>query len=243
MTASIHGLYITLDQDWAPDWVVIRIATLLAEKRVRATWFITHDSEALEFLRSHPDLFELGIHPNCLQGSTQGEDERSVLSNLKAIVPEAVCMRSHSLYQHSRFLRMAAMDFGIRIESNVFLPFHEHLRITPHNYSPETTLYRAPMYWADDYFATGEPLSWDVDRLGLHGPGLKVVAFHPIHLAVNTSSITAYRALNLTDIPKLSEADAAGMAGDKPGAMNLFTQLLDRHGLEAKKLSESIEPQ
>ena len=69
-----------------------------------------------------PELFELGIHPNCLPGSTRGNTENGVLAHMKEIVPEAVSMRTHGLYQTSNFLRKAARDYGIEINVSLLLP-------------------------------------------------------------------------------------------------------------------------
>jgi peptidoglycan/xylan/chitin deacetylase (PgdA/CDA1 family) len=64
---------VTLDVDWASDAMIDQTARILLEHEVPATWFITHASAAVDRLRDHPELFELGIHPNFLPGSTHGE--------------------------------------------------------------------------------------------------------------------------------------------------------------------------
>ena len=48
---------LTLDVDWAPDWVIDEVSAILVEKRVRATWFVTHGSPAIERLKDYPGLF------------------------------------------------------------------------------------------------------------------------------------------------------------------------------------------
>ena len=62
---------LTFDIDWAPDWAIDLTAGILREREVRATWFVTHESPAVDRLREDSELFELGIHPNFLPGSTQ----------------------------------------------------------------------------------------------------------------------------------------------------------------------------
>jgi len=37
------SLVITLDCDWAPDFVIKYVAGILTERKVKATWFITND--------------------------------------------------------------------------------------------------------------------------------------------------------------------------------------------------------
>ena len=68
----MDSVVLTLDTDWAPDFVIDFVAKQLVAYQVRATWFVTHASPAVERLSQHSDLFELGIHPNFLPGSTHG---------------------------------------------------------------------------------------------------------------------------------------------------------------------------
>src|SRR4028119_935918 len=90
---------ITLDVDWAPDFVIDSVAETLRRARVKCTWFVTHPSPAVDRLRRHPELFELGVHPNFLPGSTQGATAADVLNYCRRLVPDARSMRTHSLVQ------------------------------------------------------------------------------------------------------------------------------------------------
>src|SRR5260370_36233031 len=75
----MDSLVLTLDIDWAPDFVIDHVAQRLIEHQVCATWFVTHASPAVDRLRRRPDLFELGIHPNFFPGSTQSQEPRQDL--------------------------------------------------------------------------------------------------------------------------------------------------------------------
>jgi hypothetical protein len=101
-SARSHPL-VTFDLDWAPDFVIDWLAKRLIEVGVRAAWFVTHHSPAIERLRAESDLFELGIHPNLHPGSTHGNDTSSVLKHCMEIVPEAGAIRTHGLVQSTRF--------------------------------------------------------------------------------------------------------------------------------------------
>ena len=109
---SNHEPVLTIDVDWSPDCVIDYVANILIEREVKATWFVTHQSEAIERSHKHSTLFELGIHPNMLAGSTHGQNEDEVLAHLCEIVPNAVSMRTHGLYQSSRWLAKAALEYG-----------------------------------------------------------------------------------------------------------------------------------
>jgi len=96
---KMNEFVITFDIDWAPDFVIEEVASLLQQKGVRATWFVTHACAAVELLRERSDLFELGIHPNFLEGSSHGKTPMEVLSHLLTVVPEAIGIRSHAVVQ------------------------------------------------------------------------------------------------------------------------------------------------
>ena len=193
MTEIQDGV-VTLDVDWAPDWMIDASAEILIRNRVKATWFVTHGSPAVSRLAENRELFELGIHPNCLPHSTHGRTECEVLEHLKDLVPDAVCMRTHSLYQSSPFLFLAARKYGIRIDVSLFLPRTADLR--PHRFQiSEDGLWRIPYFWEDDYemYVDGPIWScWD-ERLRIQG--LRVFDFHPVHVVLNSARLDPYEKL------------------------------------------------
>ncbi len=75
----IESTLITIDTDWAPDFILSHVAEILSNKNIRCTWFVTNDSPYLETLKKN-DLFEIGIHPNFESNSTQGEDYEVLLT-------------------------------------------------------------------------------------------------------------------------------------------------------------------
>jgi hypothetical protein len=77
----------TFDMDWASDFMIEETIDVLLQHRIKGTYFITHDFPALAKLQAHPDLFEIGIHPNFLPGSSHGTREREVLRELKNVAP------------------------------------------------------------------------------------------------------------------------------------------------------------
>lgn len=80
---NIDQFLITLDVDWAPDYMVDYVASILISHRVKATWFVTHESLSVWRLRKRNDLFELGVHPNFLTGSTHGNNSLDVLNHVR----------------------------------------------------------------------------------------------------------------------------------------------------------------
>lgn len=196
---------ITLDIDWAPDWMIDLTASVLLERETRATWFVTHSSPAVDRLRERPDLFELGIHPNCLPGSSHGRTESEVLRHLMALVPEAVSMRTHGLYQSTAWLFRAVDEAGIGVDASLFIPHTSGL--APHRLRRGTTdLWRVPYFWEDDCETFEDEPSWHPSAAHLRGPGLKVFDFHPVHIALNTQRFADYEALKAFGAPGTWEA-------------------------------------
>lgn len=67
MEVNTENIMITLDIDWAPDWVIDEVASIHIEHKVKVTWFVTHATMAVERLRENSDLFELGLYTNWKQ--------------------------------------------------------------------------------------------------------------------------------------------------------------------------------
>ena len=221
-----EDLALTLDVDWAPDFMIDFVAEILIEHRVRATWFITHESPSLARLRMHPDLFELGIHPNFFPGSTHGESPGAVLQHCMALVPQAVSVRTHGLLQSTALLAQIMDQTPVMIDASLFLPHAPELRPIEYQWG-QRTLLRVPYFWEDDFEIERTTPCWQLESLMAKGPGLKVFDFHPVHVYLNSHTMEAYRLLKMR-APRLSEASpemAAEIAQTEAGSQTLFIEL------------------
>ena len=123
----MNDIVITFDVDWAPDFVISSVAEMLLKSGTKATWFVTHDSEAIRKLAGHSDLFEFGVHPNFMPGTTQGNNYHEVMSYLMNIAPNAKAVRTHGMFYSAAISRMFAVDFGLEIDSSTFLGEMPHI--------------------------------------------------------------------------------------------------------------------
>ena len=230
----------TLDIDWAPDFVIDYVAQILIENQVKATWFVTHQSDAIERLRENNELFELGIHPNMLSGSTHGKTEDDVLAYIKKIVPEAISMRTHGLYQSSNFLVKAATEYDVLIDVSLFLPRATHLQ--PHKLKWHgSLLWRVPYFWEDDSEMFEDNSIWNLSDVRLNTDGLKVFDFHPIHIALNTESFERYDSLKrILPLKFWDKTFIEGHANKGSGPKNLFLDLVYELSGKGKKIKELI---
>jgi len=191
---SVDRVAITLDIDWAPDHVIDDVAARLIAAGVRATWFVTHASPAVDRLRLHPGLFELGIHPNFLAGSTQGNTPAEILAHCMRLVPDAQSMRTHCLIQSTPLYFDVAEHTPIRNDVSLYLPGHPGLQATTFEL-PGGTLTRLPFWWEDDYEMLRRVPDWDLVSRTEPGDGLRILNFHPVHIALNSATLDPYRAL------------------------------------------------
>ncbi len=228
---------ITFDIDWAPDFTIDFVAEQLIAHQVRATWFVTHMSPAVERLCRHPELFELGIHPNFLPGSTHGATPGEVLQYCMELVPDATSMRTHALVQSSPLLAQVMAQTSIRMDVSLFLPHIPHLRPVEYHVNGRT-LWRIPSFWEDDFEMERVAPYWHLSPLLALGEGLKVFDFHPIHVYLNSVDMGPYQALKQR-LPNLSTAtpvDVAPLVHSGIGTQTLFVELLEHLVVSAQSL-------
>ncbi len=227
---GINKHVLTFDIDWAPDCAIEWLVNILVEKRIKATWFVTHDSPAIREIFKNSDLFEVGVHPNFLSGSTQGNDEESVMKHVMSLAPSARAMRTHALVQSTPLLEKAVKDFGIKIDVSLALP--KTPQLTPHKlyFSHDCEgIVRVPYFFEDDYEMYSPLKCWDFSDAAYHVEGLKVYDFHPTYLYLNADRMDGYNdlkkqgALNTLEEKVLKKA----VNVKRPGVQKLFLELCD----------------
>jgi len=204
----------TIDVDWVPDYILEYCLNLLEKRGIKATIFATNESNVLKNVNK--GLFEIGLHPS-FSGTFNVEDE---IRRLKAIFPEAVSLRSHGLYHSSRFLPVFNRT-GVKHTSNYLAMLCKDL--APIMQPQGITEY--PIYFMDDAYCAmyNREDKFRLPSLKLDLPGLKVFAFHPIHIFLNLDSLQGYEKAkgyrdNLPELKKLVNVN--------PGVRNLFKDLI-----------------
>jgi hypothetical protein len=234
---------ITFDIDWAPDCAIDFTAGLLKERGVKSTWFVTHLSPAVERLRARPELFELGIHPNFMPGSSHGTEPEIVLRNCMSFVPDAVSVRTHGLLQSGNLFDSVMSLTPISCDVSLFLPLSRRVDVVKYERFGQV-LWRIPYVWEDDYIMEASPVdarSDDVfsgfDEALSKASGVQVFNFHPIHVFLNSTSMDKYIEMKRAH-PKLADltrAEAAPFleekrAGTKTALIDLACAIAKRGG-------------
>lgn len=208
------SLCVTVDTDWAPDPVLADTLQLLTDLGVRATIFATNPSRCYEGLPA--DQFEMALHPNlnwAPDGS--GTNFRHAVDSLRQAFPDSVGMRSHSLTQGAQLLDYL-VSLGFVYDSNYFLPFPARAFVDWNG------LVRVPFSFSDIWQAfRGGPFT--LEGAGISGRG-EVVAFHPVHVFLNTEDVVRYDANrgHLSETDRLSEGRNRGPV---PGTRDLLEEL------------------
>ena len=226
---------ITIDLDWAPDYMITPMADALIERNVRATWLVTHPSPAVDALRGRPDLFELGIHPNFQPDSSHGSTPKEIIDHCMSLVPSARCVRTHGLVQSTRLLHELGRRKGLGVDLSLFLHHCQHAMPCRFAYRG-VSLLRLPHVWEDDMEMECSDAHWRLDPI-LRLDGLKILDFHPVHVFLNCPTGEAYSELRRRgpmDAVSPSNARRLRRTGEGPAAMfaHAVDYLAERSGGE-----------
>jgi peptidoglycan/xylan/chitin deacetylase (PgdA/CDA1 family) len=178
-----HTLCLTVDVEWAAAAVLDDLRALFDQSGVRATFFVTHAGVDVP---NH----ERGLHPNFRHNGdtyrslikTRTTDEAPSESELydhvvrttKTFAPEARGVRAHSLFYDSALMPVYLAN-GIEYECSYLMPLVPGLR----PFAKEYGLLGMPTYYADHFDIMNGVTRFDVTRLQLDRPGLKVIDLHP----------------------------------------------------------------
>lgn len=223
---SVHHI-LTLDCDWAPDFVLADVLDRVARKGAHATIFVTHPSPVLDGLGPAGRL-ELGWHPNFLPGSTHGSTPAEVADHLSALVPKALSMRTHGLTGGTALFR-AFLEAAphLRYDSSVYLPGQKHLSFSDVRFGGKARIKRLPIAWEDDCHLM-EKGSLPHRLEDGETQGLCVLDFHPIHVWLNTADLKVYEKLKgLGPLQKLTESDLKPFRNRASGIGDVFDRALE----------------
>lgn len=226
----MHEAFVTVDVDWAPDWAMRRLLEDLVTAGMPSTWFITHETPVVDDLRAHPDLVELGIHPNFQPGSSHGATPSAVIAECMRIVPEATTMRTHCLVQSTPILQAVVDESPIVLDASVYLRDLSGVRVSELPLDRQRRIARVPYVWEDDLEFFASHPRWDgIEFLrSRNAPDeLTVLDVHPIHYVLNSADVRPYQALKaaFADTRDVSESQTAAFAHDGAGARTFVTSL------------------
>lgn len=218
-------IYLSFDQDWAPEWATRSLHDRVVAAGQTGTLFVTHPCPSLTHLRS-VGRFELGWHPNFLPGSSHGDTTEEVLDTMAGWVPEARGARAHCLIRGTPYLQ-AYRARGLVYDAADILDGAPNLA----PFVSWTGMTRLPIWFEDDvHIARGLPCA--LSALALEQPGMKVFNFHPVLVALNARTSQSYanlkadlslRGVGLTD----ATPEDFQRHREQDGVSDLLSQVLD----------------
>lgn len=221
---------LSFDVEWASPDVLADMVRLIDERGLRATFFCTHAGIEVP---GH----ERGLHPNFRRNGdtvralrdrlgtafdTCNEEDiyRHVVKTTHAFAPEALGVRAHSMYCDSQLIP-AYHESGLQYDSSYALIMAEGLKPVWKEYD----MLELPVYYQDHMDLKMQATGFDVQRLNLEAPGMKVCNFHPNMVFINAVSHEHY----LSCKPAYHDYDRLlAMRHPGKGIRTLFINLLDR---------------
>ena len=217
----------TVDVEWASPEVLADLVELFDSRGVRATFFATHEAVSVP---GH----ERGLHPNFRRNgdtyrklvealgkddATDAEVQEHVVTTTLSFAPEAKGLRSHSLFYDSTLLPLYSR-LGLEYDCSYQMPLCGYLR----PFWKQHGIVEIPTYFADHFDIMTGATGFDIARLGLERPGLKVFDFHPNIIYLNARDNDEYMATKgiYHDPERLLESRWHGK-----GCRTLLTDLLD----------------
>ena len=164
------------------------MVALLDERRVHATFFCTHSGVQVT---GH----ERALHPNFRRTGNTTTDAaaapilddrafyRSIVSATREFCPEAVGVRSHSLFTDSDLLPIYR-DAGLEYDSSYMLPLAPGLAPVLRG----SGILEIPAFYMDHWDLNESATSLTIQDLHLERPGLKVTIFHPNLIFLNAGT-------------------------------------------------------
>ena len=213
----------TSDIDWAPEWAIAEMLDFFEQRETPLCLFITHDSEEIRRRYSNHEKKQLvGIHPNFLPGSTQGNSPDKIVDNLLKLWPEAKAYRSHAFVDSTPIAELFAKR-GLLFDSNLCLFLQPRCEPLKHN----SGLLRFPVFWEDDvHYKRGLPCELSSVLEHFDSPGLKIINLHPFLFAMNVPDMNYYQRvkhlIQETD-PQIAHASAF----EGKGTRSIVTEILD----------------
>ena len=213
--------HLTFDIDWAPDFCIEIILKKLRKKKIKGTFFLTHETDIISEI--YNEGHNVGIHPNFFDGSTQGNSKMNIVENLLSLSPNINSIRTHGLLQSTNLLYDIFKNFNeLKHDFTMYTPT---ISSSKFNWSyRDVSFWRYNYNWEDDFFF-GENFP-KYSELNL----LKrmIFNFHPIHIFLNSKNFDNYEKLkskfNFKNLKKKQAIEFINH--EENGSLKLFSEII-----------------
>lgn len=187
---SEKKFHLTFDVDWAPDFAIELCLEILKLKKIKATFFATHETDLNQevILQGH----ELGIHPNFLTQSSQGNSPIQIIENCLTFAPHAKTIRTHALVQSTPLLFEIFNSFPqLKLDLSTFMSNAKYIERFKWQFD-DISFDRINYNWEDDAQFFDKNYKWSKPYF----PGsISIFDFHPVHVYLNSQDSLNYENL------------------------------------------------
>lgn len=224
--SETNMICITVDIDWASEYAIEKTIEFFNDINIPITLFVTHKSKVIESHKRNK-LIDLGIHPNFIVDSSQGNTIDEIVDYCMNIVPDAKAVRCHRWYSSNDIYDKLIKE-GIRYESNNCALLDD---VKP--FIHRSGLLSLPVYFEDGaYIQHGGNFDFQsISEKYFDKPGLKIIDIHPMHLMLNTPNFKYTR--NIKDTLSRHEWNDLGkdqiekLRYNGPGIYNFIMEMMD----------------
>lgn len=178
MLRADNYICFTADLDWATEFAIEDLLNGFEANGIKPTIFVTHPSKVVD---KHRDKIDIGVHPNFIQPSSQGNTQDEVVDYCRRLVPETKVFRCHKWYGDNDIYEKL-WNNGFRYESNLCTNMDD---VEP--FIHRSGMVSFPVFLEDGaYIIRNRKLDFEDVREKFEKKGLKVINIHPMHYALNT---------------------------------------------------------
>ncbi|MEI7493877.1 MAG: hypothetical protein WCJ92_04695 [Alphaproteobacteria bacterium] len=219
-------IFISLDTDWCSAEILSDCLDIIDSLGIKVTWFVTNKIDALHERMKGNSKFDIGPHPNFLFGSSHGETEDKVIEHVLSMTPSFRLFRNHACYYNGKLL-YKLRSVGALLDSSLFIPNCLHANPFRQYVTEEDYILRVPYTWSDYYFLLR---SDEHNPITLIERSVNDVVFclHPIHLSLNTKSISHYKSIQ-------TGGECVDYHHNKKGIRDVFMEIVEhcyKHNIE-----------
>ena len=222
-----NGVCYTTDLDWASESAISMMLEYFEEQNIHPTVFMTHPSRCVEEYARRGRI-DLGIHPNFIPPSSQGNSIAEIMEYCMELLPQAEAFRCHRWYASNDIYDLFYQK-GLRYESNlctlleVVAPFRHR-----------SGLVSFPTFFEDGaWLYHGYSVTFRGSEAVFDQPGLKIVNIHPMHFVLNTPYFRYMRDIK-DRLPReqwnaLTEQDIQALKNNRQPGMRDFLHDMVNH--------------
>lgn len=170
----------TMDTDWASEYAIEKTIAMYSELGIKPTVFATNKSYIIEE-SARRKIIDVGIHPNFVNGSSQGNTDREIIQYCIDNIPKTQAFRCHRWYAVNDIYDLL-YDQGFRYESNQCTDLD---LVSP--YIHRSGMICFPVFMEDGAYILHErSLKFSDVQYFFEQDGLKIINIHPMHFMLNT---------------------------------------------------------